>query len=76
MTDIEKAAREYAGGVQIGMTDSQHDRFVGFLAGAKYYENKFKRDLMKLEALEQSGVHNWEGYHDAIDLLKDWMSND
>lgn len=30
-----------------------------------------KRDL-KLEALEQAGVDNWDGYGDAMDLLAEW----
>lgn len=33
---------------------------------------RLQKRLLKLEALEALGVVDWEGYEDAMDLLKHW----
>ena len=37
---------------------------------------KLKPDALKLEALWQSGVDNWDGFYDAMDLYKEWLELD
>jgi hypothetical protein len=38
------------------------------------YEELIRRSN-KLEALEQAGVDNWDGYEDAMDLLEEWQDS-
>lgn len=35
---------------------------------------KNEKRLLKLEALEQCGVDNWNGYGEAIELYKEWAA--
>jgi hypothetical protein len=40
----------------------------------KIYDELVK-DQLKLRALEASGVDNWEGYDNAMDLLQEWKED-
>lgn len=37
---------------------------------------RLKRDHYKLQALEQQGVDNWDGYGDAMDVFESWEENE
>lgn len=35
---------------------------------------KNEKRLLKLEALEQIGVDNWNGYGEAMELYREWVA--
>lgn len=35
---------------------------------------KNEKRLLKLEALEEFGVDNWNGYAEAMELYKEWVA--
>lgn len=55
------------------MTDKKKSNIIPVVE-SDYIDLEF--NTMLLRALEQVGVENWEGYPEALELLKSWVGDD